>query len=129
MSEEALQQAIDADDPAVVHDLLHAYGQQLLSAGRAELVLQATTLHPSDGDKALEGMIAEAYQLNGDWDAALRHYQRIAGSPPMRARLAWRMGLIHHLRGELARAVESYASAAETDDEHVERALLLAWWA
>ena len=129
MSEAAVQQAIDAEDPGAVHDLLRASGPQLLGAGRAELVLRATTLHPPDGDKVLEGLMAEAHQLNGDWDAALRHYQRIAGNPPMRARLAWRMGLIHHLRGELARAVESYASAAETDDEPVERALLLAWWA
>jgi len=37
----------------------------------------------------------------GDWDAALSSFERAAGRDALRADLAWRMGLIHHLRGHL----------------------------
>jgi DNA-binding SARP family transcriptional activator/Tfp pilus assembly protein PilF len=129
MPEEALRHATDSGDQPLIRRLLLETGTSLLQQGRGELVLAAIERLPARPDPILDGIAAEAYQLNGDWDAALHRYERTAGAGPMRPRLAWRMGLIHHLRGDLDRALAAYSGAAQTDDEPVERAMLLAWWA
>ena len=129
MPEQALRHATASGDHALIGRLLREWGTALLRQGRAELVLAAVDRLPSTEEPALDGIAAEAHQLNGDWDAALHRYERMAGAGPMPPRLAWRMGLIHHLRGDLDRALAAYSGASDDDDEPTERAMLLAWWA
>ena len=71
-------------------------------AARARRRAGRPTLHRLEGD---------ARQLVGDWDGALVCYERAAadGSGPLDPGLAWRWGLIHHLRGDLDTALDIYA--------------------
>ena len=65
--------------------------------------------------------------MRGDWDEALRCFERAAGDEDtLPAGLAWRMGLLRHLGGRLEEAFASYGRADE-DGEPRDVALLLAW--
>ncbi len=72
--------------------------------------------------------MGEALQIQGDWDGALRSFQQAANDaaqlPPG---FAWRMALIHQLRGRLTEAFEVYGRAAGEDGSSRDAALLLAW--
>ena len=110
--------------------LLADHGPQLLSGGHVALVVDACRAIPvvmrSASIDQLEG---EARQFQGDWAGALGCFERAAGdSVPLPAALAWRMGVIHYLRGELDTALELYARGLEDNDaEPPDTALVLAW--
>ena len=103
--------------------LVTRWGPELLRAGEADAVLAAVgQLDPADRTAAVDRLEGDARQLLGDWDGALACYGRAAdqapagpgaagaaqGDTPLPAGLAWRMGLIHHLRGELDAALAVY---------------------
>lgn len=107
------------------------WGSRLLSDGDAELVLAAAErLGPDDRTGEILRVEGEARQLVGDWDGALACFEEAAaGSDPLPAGLAWRTGLIHHLRGDLDTALAVYGRGDLSDraDELVDEALLVAW--
>jgi ATP/maltotriose-dependent transcriptional regulator MalT/DNA-binding SARP family transcriptional activator len=147
--------------------LVGTWGPELLRAGDAELALEAALAVPdADRTAALDRLEGDARQLLGDWDGAVACYQRAAGDsddslggPDMlgdadgrgnadvnaadllEPGLAWRWGLIHHLRGDLATALAIYARgdlgsgrAAERlrladSSDLADTALLLCWTA
>jgi DNA-binding SARP family transcriptional activator len=139
--------------------LVTRWGPDLLRAGEADAVLAAVAhLDPAERSEAVDRLEGDARQLVGDWDGALACYGRAAGEAPdasgaggsgpgdtpLPPGLAWRMGLIHHLRGELDAALAVYrrgdlgegdtrrtaptADCATTDDT-ADQALLVAWTA
>ena len=57
---------------------------------------------------AVHRLEGDARQLSGDWDGALACYDKAAWRRPAGPGLAWRMGLIHHLRGDPATALAVY---------------------
>ena len=60
--------------------------------------------------------------------AAIAVFERAAPSAgPIEAALAWRLGMAHHYRGDLARAIESYSRAEPVPGHGRDDALLLAW--
>ena len=126
--ENALRCFAAAGDRAEIARLLAAHGQSLLARGAVDAVLEAVALLPVElRDAAIDQLAGEASQIRGDWDEALRCFERAAGDtetlPPA---LALRMGLLHHLVGRLDEAVETYSRGAE-DGAPRDVALLLAW--
>jgi DNA-binding SARP family transcriptional activator/tetratricopeptide (TPR) repeat protein len=133
---DALRCALAADpgtggDAGELRRFVTRWGPHLLSEGDAELILAALERLGS-GDRTgdvlrIEG---EARQLVGDWDGALACCEAAAaGRDRLPAGLAWRTGLIHHLRGDLDTALAVYACgdlSGHTEDL-VDEALLVAW--
>ena len=94
--EEALRCLAEAGDSTELGRLLGAHGAALLAHGDVDAVLNAVALVPeSERDASIEQLAGEAFQVRGDWDEALRCFDRAAGDaetlPPA---LAWRMGLL-----------------------------------
>jgi ATP/maltotriose-dependent transcriptional regulator MalT len=97
---EALQCLLAAQADDAVRRLVIRCGPLLLRAGEAGTVLDAVSrIDPADRTPEVHRLEGDARQLAGDWDGALASYERAAGGDDTLAPgLAWRMGLIHHLR-------------------------------
>jgi ATP/maltotriose-dependent transcriptional regulator MalT/DNA-binding SARP family transcriptional activator len=128
---EALQIALDQRLPALVRRILTERGADLLAAGHIEAVADAAAGLPAAlRTPAVERLEGEALQVRGDWDGALACFGNLrSANVPLDAGVAWRMGLIHHLRGDLDKALETYGSGTADRGEMADRALLRAWWA
>jgi DNA-binding SARP family transcriptional activator len=113
--------------------LITTWGPELLQGGETGAVLDAIALVEGDRPLAVHGLEGDARQLSGDWDGALVCYDRATGGQEaLEPGLAWRMGLIHHLRGDLTTALAIYARGdleAGSSSELTDEALLVAWTA
>src|SRR5438477_548391 len=100
-----------------------------LLVGAADSVTAALELLPStERDADVERLFGEALQMRGDWDAALASFARATeGLPAMPASIAWRVGLIHHLRGHIDEALAAYESGLIDGSDPGEEAVLLSW--
>jgi ATP/maltotriose-dependent transcriptional regulator MalT/DNA-binding SARP family transcriptional activator len=109
--------------------LLEAHGAELLADGHAQQVVDAAAVIPfAPGRPMLDVLVGDAWLLLGDWDEALRRYGRTAsGDGPVPARVAWRTGLLHYLRGELDDAAKAYQDGDAEDPDLASRSLLLGW--
>ncbi|HEY3007541.1 MAG TPA: BTAD domain-containing putative transcriptional regulator [Micromonosporaceae bacterium] len=130
--EVALRYLTQAGDGAGVAELLHATGSALLAAGHAGVVLEALEVVPDHARTSeLDLIEGEACQVRGDWERAVDRLSRLVparGSTPAAA--AWRLGLIHHLRGDLDTAVDVYTRGVDDlDGADADRALAAAWGA
>jgi DNA-binding SARP family transcriptional activator/predicted negative regulator of RcsB-dependent stress response len=134
---EALRCALATGDSADVGRIVTRWGAQLLQAGEADAVLDAVCrLAPAERTPTVHRLEGDARQLIGDWDGAVACYGRAAGGGGDRLApgLAWRMGLIHHLRGDLDTALGVYdrgdlAGGPDDSTDVADQALLLAWTA
>jgi len=126
--EEALRCLSPAQDRAESARLLTSRGDELLARGAVDAVIEALAQLPGDLRTApLEILGGEASQIRGDWDEALRCFERAAGGrPALPPGLAWRTGLLLHLGGRLDEALETYSRADDTGEPR-DVALLLAW--
>ena len=90
--------------------LLDAQGTKLLAAGQVAIVLRACrAIPPALRTMGVEQLEGEAQQIQGDWGEAMQCFQRAAaGRASLPAALAWRIGLIHYLRGEHEAALAVY---------------------
>ena len=111
--------------------LLRERGESLLRAGGVDAVIAAGERLPRKSrDAAIEKVVGRAYQIRGDWEGALACFRRAAGvNAELDPGLAWRMGLIHHLRGELDEAEAIYERGSLADGDPGDIASLLAWHA
>ena len=127
----ALAVAGEAKEPALIRRVLATRGPSLLAAGHTEMVIDAAAgLKGAARPPFVDRLEGEARQVRGDWDGALTLFRRFeGGGAPMSAGIAWRMGLIHHLRGELDEALRVYGRAGPGPDEPSDEALLRAWHA
>jgi DNA-binding SARP family transcriptional activator/tetratricopeptide (TPR) repeat protein len=127
----ALRSLRAAGDDGAIAALLVEHGPALLREGAVEAVAEAgDALGAEHRDATLERLLGEAHQLRGDWEEALRCLDRAAGSAgAIDAGLAWRIGLIHHLRGHLDAALEAYARGRDGAQPSGDAALLHAWHA
>lgn len=126
--DDALRCLAGADEPAEIARVLASQGPGLLAQGSVDVVLSAVELvRPELRDPTVEQLAGQAYQVRGNWDEALRCFDRAArGAEELPPALAWRMGLLHHLAGRLDEAVATYDRAGETGEPQ-DVALLLAW--
>jgi len=126
---DALDYWVELADVEACLRMLSEHGEQLLADGHAQGVVRAAALVPADRrDATLEVMVGDAWLLLGDWDEALRCYGRAArDTGPVPARIAWRTGLLHYLRGNLDDAAKAYEGGDTEDPDLAARALLLGW--
>ena len=128
----AVGMLLTARDFARLTALVTRRGPALLAAGHVASVLDACRAIPAplrtEGIDQLEG---EACQVQGDWKGALACFERAAaGRQALPASLAWRMGLLHYLRGQVDAALDVYRRGLDDDSaDPMERGLLLAWTA
>jgi len=113
-------------------DLLARHGDRLLTEGHARaLVRAAMSLPPASRTAEVERIEGRAREILGDWEGALacfRHIVPAEGS--IAAGDAWRIGLIHHLRGDLDLALATYERGRTgPKEDRTDVALLLAWHA
>lgn len=127
--EEALRSLAAVDDQPRIARLLTRHGPALLARGAGAAVTAAAASLPQElREQRVEELVGEALQMQGDWDAALTSFERAAsGADRLAPRIAWRMALIHQLRGRLADAFAVYERAAIDEDSSPDTALLLAW--
>lgn len=125
----ALHCSTAGGDDATTGRLLRERGQQLIASGSAEAVVQAAAAL-STREPDLDRVEGEARQVLGDWTGAQECYRRIhpegEGLP---SGIAWRMGLIHHLRGDLDDALATYRSGRLDAADPADDAILQAWLA
>ncbi|NNF63026.1 MAG: tetratricopeptide repeat protein [Acidimicrobiia bacterium] len=128
---EALESVCALGDVGAIVSLLVAEGQAMIAAAQVEAVLEAISQVPQNERRPIiDRLEGEARQIQGDWDGALEVYARLM--PPegdVDPGLAWRIGLIHHLRGSLDSALEVYQRGGLEDGDARERALLCGWMA
>lgn len=127
--DQALWARLAAEDPTEIAGLLRRHGTALLAGGALDDLLAAVgVLAPSQRDTAIEQLAGEACRLRGDWDDALEHFRRAAGpAATLPPGLAWRMGLIHYLRGQLGQALAIFSRADRAQGDPADRALVAAW--
>lgn len=108
----------------LVASVLEAVGPAVLERGDAQLVIEAAASLADDRRPAFLGLVGQAHQALGDWSRALGCFEKAMAHDPQPA-IAWRLGLVHYLQGdvEAARAVyrraldgDSRASAARDTD-------------
>ena len=109
--------------------LLEARGPELVGSGHADTVLRLAEGLPAGlRTPAVERLIGDALLERSDYKGAIAAFERAASSDgPIDSALAWRLGMAHHYRGELARAIESYSRAGPAPGDGPDDALLLAW--
>ncbi len=109
----ALRTARAGGDPDVLVDLLESHGRALDEDPAT--VLQA--LDALDADRrdapALIALRGVALHNQGQWDEAHGLLAAAADTSAFDATIAWRLGFTDHLRGDLARALQSYQRGAE----------------
>ncbi len=117
-------------DPGELTATVVEHAGAMLDAGAARALVEAVESVPA-GDRTahLERAHAEAARTLGDSESALAILTRLAGSADrLDPGLAWRTGLIHHLRGEVDRALAVYRRGEHTGPP-ADVAMLLAWQA
>jgi ATP/maltotriose-dependent transcriptional regulator MalT/DNA-binding SARP family transcriptional activator len=128
----ALRTLIAAGEPRRLAEMLEREGQRLLAAGEVGAVMQACGAIPAGARSArVDELEGEARQIQGDWQGALACFERAAnGLQPLPAHLAWRIGLIHYLRGPLDEALGVFRQGLEdAAADPLEMSLLSAWTA
>jgi ATP/maltotriose-dependent transcriptional regulator MalT/DNA-binding SARP family transcriptional activator len=127
---EALALFRQAGATGEVARLLIDRGPALVARGDAEDVVAAIAGLPAElRDDAIVQLDGEARQVLGDWEGARACFERLVGDGPIPAAIAWRLGLIHYVRGELAEALATYGRGVIDGQWPAEEARLLAWWA
>ena len=127
--DDALAQLALAGSPDALAGFLDRHGPMLVLAGSTRSVTEgAATLPEAMRTPRLERACGEAYMVRGDWRAATAAFTRAAGGADrLDPESAWRLGLVHGLRGAYDEALAIYARAELTGDEPAEEALLFAW--
>src|SRR5262245_52340078 len=134
---DALRCVLAAGSAGATTRLVTTWGPELLQGGETEAVLGAIALVEGERPRAVHRLEGDARQLSGDWDGALVCYDRATGGQEaLEPGLAWRMGLIHHLRGDLTTALAIYArgdleagTSSGSPSDLTDEALLVAWTA
>jgi DNA-binding SARP family transcriptional activator len=128
---DALAMLRAAGDQPTIATLLATHGAELVERGGVDTVIEASAeLPPELRSAQLHQLEGEARQIRGDWDGALRAFRAsVDGLQAIPAAVAWRMGLIFHLRGQLDEALATYGRGALDQGDRRNEAMLRAWWA
>ena len=115
-------------DRAAAH-VLRTVGPAALRRGSLGAVVTAADRVPGEHrDEEIELLHAEALAFSGEWTRALRCLDAAGLSDDGELPSAWalRLGLVHHVRGDLEAALAAYGRSSD-DDAGAERASLLGW--
>jgi ATP/maltotriose-dependent transcriptional regulator MalT len=107
------------------------HGDSLLAAGMARRMLQAIEQIPREARQSDVLLLeAESRQVLGDWEGATECYEAMApGLGDIPARLAWRLGFLSHMRGDVAGALEIYHRGRLDEGDLANESALLGWTA
>lgn len=113
----ALRTLLERGPDAELDTFLTAHGDALVADGDAATVLRAMA---STDERFAESHIGRrlrglAHHALGRWDEARRLLASVADDGHPDAVVAWRLGLIHHLRGEIDDALACYASGRDAE--------------
>jgi DNA-binding SARP family transcriptional activator/Tfp pilus assembly protein PilF len=128
---EAMESLIRLGSGKEIGGFVSLHGEKLLAAGRARQMLEAIELVPR-GQRDVEILLfeAEARQVLGDWEGATACYEALAPGPgEIPARLAWRLGFLSHMRGDVTTALEVYRRGKRGEGDLASEAALLGWTA
>ena len=106
-------------------------GEAMLVAGMARRMVEAIELVPGKS-RSVEVLLyeAEARQVLGDWEGATSCYEAMAPGPgEIPARLAWRLGFLSHMRGDVRTALAVYGRGRRGEGDLANEAALLGWTA
>lgn len=122
----AFRTAVEADCPELVEALLADYGSRLVD--HPDDLLAAIDRLPGDArdEPAMLRLAGSAHHHRGDWDAARTLLTRAAASPAFDAALAYRLGMIDHLRADLAAALAAYRRGADHGEPAADAAICTA---
>jgi len=126
---DALASLVAIADHDGVTRVLDTHGEELLATGNVDTVIRtAAALPAATRTRQVERLLGEALEIRGDWDEALRCFERAGGGESgLDPGLAWRIGMIHHHRGHLDEALAAYARGVLDQGAPRDIALLLAW--
>ncbi len=126
--QEALRALSGASSPRAIDRLLRERGEEILSHGAVDELLRMADLVPVElRDAQLEELFGEAYTVHGEAARAEECFKRAAeGLDLLPPGLAWRIGQMHHTRGEHEQALRIYARGRIDGSRLREEAWLLA---
>ncbi|MEV2242628.1 BTAD domain-containing putative transcriptional regulator [Micromonospora sp. NPDC049891] len=118
-------------DDAELAAVLDEHGDRMIVAGRPGATAELVAALPAPlRTRRLRLLAGDALRTAGDVTAAARAYQEVAAAEPAwEPGIAWRMGLIHYLRGDQPRALADFARGDEVPGCPTDQAMLLAWTA
>ncbi|MGH7572250.1 MAG: tetratricopeptide repeat protein [Gemmatimonadota bacterium] len=125
---EALHSMAAVSDPAEVARLIAERGPEILARGAVDSVLELSESVPAElRSERLEEILGEAHTVRGEPSRAEECFRRAAkGSAELPPGLAWRIGLMHHERGEHQGALEVYGRGRIDGSRPADEAMLLA---
>lgn len=113
-----------------LRELLAERGADLLSSGLARHIVPLIESLGADRDADLMLLEAEARQILGDWEQAMDVYRRLEpGDSRIAPKLAWRLGFLQHMRGDVSAALDTYQRSELGTDDRTNEAALLGWMA
>ena len=127
--EAALASFVEANDPEALARFLGEHGGALVLRGATRQVADAVATVPiALRDGRIERALGEACLARGEWREALAAFARAAGPDGrLDAATAWRMGVVHGVRGAYGEALAIYARAEVDGSQPADEALLEAW--
>jgi ATP/maltotriose-dependent transcriptional regulator MalT/DNA-binding SARP family transcriptional activator len=104
-------------------------GEAMLVAGMARQMVEAIDRIPQERrDVEILLYQAEARQVLGDWEGASACYEDLVPGPgEIPARVAWRLGFLSHMRGDVKTALEVYQRGRRDEGDLANEAALLGW--
>lgn len=128
---EAMESAIRFGSADQIADFVSAKGPRMLAAGLARQIVEAIESIPGeDRDRETLLLEAEARQVLGDWEAATACYEALTpGRGTMPARVAWRLGFLSHMRGDVTTALDTYKRGSRGEGDLADEAALVGWMA
>lgn len=106
-------------------------GDSMIAAGMTRQIVDAIEAIP-EGEVTPELLLmdAEVRQLLGDWEGAMERYRiLVPDEGEISARLAWRLGFLDHMRGDVAAALATYERGKLDGEDNPSEAALLGWHA
>jgi len=117
-----------SNDSRAAIAFLHRRGEEMVARGMARQVGELVEELDDGHDPELALLGGEVKQLLGDWEGALASYRRLLpATGPVPARVAWRVGLGHHLRGDVGAALAAYDAGDLDSADPGDGAALCAW--
>jgi DNA-binding SARP family transcriptional activator len=126
---EAMENAIKLGSEEEIADFVAARGARMLSAGLARQIVEAIERIPREKrDREILLMEAEARQVLGDWEGATASYEALTrGEGALPARVAWRLGFLSHMRGDVTTALDTYKRGRRGEGDLADEAALVGW--
>ncbi|MDP9067810.1 MAG: winged helix-turn-helix domain-containing protein [Actinomycetota bacterium] len=126
---DVLSTLVEMGEPDRIASFLARRGEAILRSGNLQALKEAIDHLPEElRDPGIHQLSGATRHFRGDWESALACFEQVAGERgDLDARLAWRIGMIHHLKGDLRSALVAYQRGRIDGSDLASEALLSAW--